>query len=269
MSDTANVARGSYRQHFAESPDTAEPWIVDTEPAHGLSGEPISLRWADWLGELGRREVSVPSDDWSIYREKLLRLLNTAMASKESALWQEHVRRAVDATLQTSAPAWISKEGLELFVSAHQLANTAPLPSADGTWQRPALHSGAGIAEPLPHDDRDLQKALSDLDLLNDEAREEELPEPDVEAVANARTLLPRLYAILRARYQVSPTERRGVAIDAPMKWGASVGVECAPDDTVYCFATIDGNSRRAKFYQMDGLPDVFIEKALRDLAAS
>ena len=52
------------------------------------------------------------------------------------------------------------------------------------------------------------------------------------------------------------------------MKRGASVAVECAPDDTVYCFATINGNSRRAKFYQMDGLPDVFIEKALRDLDA-
>ena len=46
------------------------------------------------------------------------------------------------------------------------------------------------------------------------------------------------------------------------------MAVECAPDDTVSCFATIDGNSRRAKFYQMDGLPDVFIAKALRDLAS-
>ena len=101
---------------------------------------------------------------------------------------------------------------------------------------------------------------------LSEEAREEDLPKPDAEAVANARTLLPELFSIYPVRYRVSPTERRGVAIDAPMKWGASVAVECAPDDTVYCFATINGNSRRAKFYQMEGLPDAFITMALQDL---
>ena len=113
-----------------------------------------------------------------------------------------------------------------------------------------------------------LQETLADLDALGKAATEDDLPEPDPEAVANARSLLPKLYKILPVRYRVTPTERRGVAIDAPMRHGAAVAVECAPDDTVYCFATIDGNSRRAKFYQMDGLPDVFIEKALRDIAA-
>ena len=116
--------------------------------------------------------------------------------------------------------------------------------------------------------DGELQEALADLERLTEAASEEEMPEPDVAAVANARILLPKLFQLLPVRYRVSPTERRGVAIDAPMRWGASVAVECAPDDTVYCFATIDGNSRRAKFYQMDGLPDVFIAKALRDLAS-
>ena len=124
------------------------------------------------------------------------------------------------------------------------------------------------MAELPALDARDLQDALADLDSLSEEAREEELPEPDPEAVANARTLLPRLFSIYPVRYQVSPTERRGVAIDAPMRRGAAVAVECVPDETVYCFAAIDGNSRRAKFYQMDGIPDVFIAKALRDLAA-
>ena len=114
-----------------------------------------------------------------------------------------------------------------------------------------------------------LQETLDDLDELSKAAEEEDVPEPDAEAVANARSILPKLYAILPVRYHVSPTERRGVAISAPMRRGGAVAVECAPDDTVYCFVAIDGNSRRAKFYQMDGLPDEFIEKALRDLAAS
>ena len=121
---------------------------------------------------------------------------------------------------------------------------------------------------PTVADRRLLNDTLADLESICGEAREDDLPEPDADAIANARSLLPKLFEILPVRYRVSPTERRGVAIDAPMRHGASVAVECAPDDTVYCFAAIDGNSRRAKFYQMDGLPDVFIEKALRDLGA-
>ena len=114
-----------------------------------------------------------------------------------------------------------------------------------------------------------LSEAIADLDSLNAEAKENDLPEPDARAIDNARTMLPLLYNILSVRYRVSPTERRGVSIDAPMKHGAAVAVECAPNDIVYCFASIGGNGRRAKFYQMDELPDVFIVKALRDLAAS
>lgn len=129
------------------------------------------------------------------------------------------------------------------------------------TW----LETGVG-EDPILSSFGLLHDALLDLDSIDDAAKEEELQEPDAAAIANARSLLPKLFEILPVRYRVSPTERRGVAIDAPMRHGASVAVECAPDDTVYCFVAIDGNSRRAKFYQMDGLPDVFIEKALRDL---
>ena len=118
------------------------------------------------------------------------------------------------------------------------------------------------------HLDASLLESLADFDNLSEAEEEDDLPPPDPDAVKNARFLLQKLYTILPVRYRVTPTERRGVAIDAPMKRGAAVAVECAPDDAVYCFATINGNSRRAKFYQMDGLPDVFIEKALRDLAA-
>lgn len=113
-----------------------------------------------------------------------------------------------------------------------------------------------------------LRESFRDFDSLDQVAEQDGLPSPDKNAVKNARFLLEKLYEILPVRYRVTPTARRGVAIDAPMKHAASVAVECAPDDTVYCFATIHGNSRRAKFYQMDGLPDVFIRKALQDLEA-
>ena len=68
--------------------------------------------------------------------------------------------------------------------------------------------------------DGDLQEALVELETLSKAASEEEVPEPDADAVENARILLPKLFALLPVRYRVSPTERRGVAIDAPMRWG-------------------------------------------------
>lgn len=114
---------------------------------------------------------------------------------------------------------------------------------------------------------QDLEEALADFDRLGEMALEDELPRLDEGAVANARTLLPKLHAIYPARYHVQPTERGGVSLDPPMKHSRTVSIECAPNDAVYCFAVIDGNARRAKFYQMDGLPDVFMRKALHDLA--
>jgi len=120
-----------------------------------------------------------------------------------------------------------------------------------------------------PRDDKDLRKAFSDFESLTKMAQDEELPTPDPIAVSNARELLPKLYDVLPVRYRISPTDRAGVAIDTPMRWGASVSVECAPSNRVYCFVAIVGKSRRAKFYQMDGLPDGFIRDALRDFSGS
>ncbi len=88
------------------------------------------------------------------------------------------------------------------------------------------------------------------------------------QVVANARTLIPKLWDIHPVRFDVYVSERNGIVIEAPTRPGGSVGVECCERDIVYCFVTIDGNNRYAKFYQMDGLPDPFITKALRDLAA-
>ena len=266
MSDTANVALGAYQRFFVGSPAAAESGPSDTTSVHVSHGEPIPHSLVGELEELHRLEGMVSSDDFSANLKKLIQLLQSATPLNEAGSWSVRAGHGRVAMHYGSVSHWSGKVDLGAVEYGH-LSNTSPFPS--GSISRHALlHSGTGTAKLLPHDDQDLHAALSDLDLLNDEAKEDDLPEPDAEAVANARTLLPRLYAILPVRYRVSPTERRGVAIDAPMKRGTSVAVECAPDDTVYCFATINGNSRRAKFYQMDGLPDVFIEKALRDLDA-
>ena len=104
-----------------------------------------------------------------------------------------------------------------------------------------------------------LREAQDDLDKI---ARTGHVSE---RVLDNARTILPKLHGIAPVRYSVAETERGGIALDIPIKNGASVGVECGEHDVVHCFAVIRGNSRRAKFFQMDGLPDPFIAKALRD----
>lgn len=111
-----------------------------------------------------------------------------------------------------------------------------------------------------------LENAWKELRRVREEAQEDDLPEPDEAAIRNAGVLLPELYATLRGAYHIYPTERGGVGISAPGRRGAAVVVECAPLDRVYCFVTLDGQSRRAKYYQMDGLPDEFIKSALRTL---
>ena len=132
----------------------------------------------------------------------------------------------------------------------------------------PAPRVSIGFRAPS-YGEQSLKEILVDLEHIDEMAKEDDLPEPDGEAVANAYALLPQLYAILPVRYHVSPTERGGVSIDVPMKRGRTVSVECAPNNHVYCFVTIDGNSRRAKFYQVEGLPDPFMERALRDFAGA
>ncbi len=111
------------------------------------------------------------------------------------------------------------------------------------------------------------QQPFPSLEELYQEAEEQELKKPDKKAIENAKTLLPELYAIYPADYCISPTERCGISLAPPWKYRRAVSIECTPDGAVYCFVTMSGKKRRAKFYQMDGLPDTFIKEALRDLA--
>ena len=123
------------------------------------------------------------------------------------------------------------------------------------------------VLDRVAHWDTSLEVSLSGLGQIEAVALAEDLPSPPRSAISNARLLLPKLHRILPGRYDVYPTEQGGVAITPPMRDGASASIECHDNDVVYCFASIDGNRRRAKFYQMDGLPDPFIVRVLRDVA--
>lgn len=132
------------------------------------------------------------------------------------------------------------------------------------TWTRPMVKHVREDAWRYSH--LSLMESLYGLERIRDEARVEELPIPSPSTIDNARLLLPKLHRIHPGFYDVYPTEEGAVAITPPAKKGASASIECHDNNIVYCFASIYGNSRRAKFYQMDDLPDPFIEKVLRDL---
>lgn len=266
MTNRATAATPTFPPFLMGMSAGAEQEFRDYTRADGSSME-VKLPSA---GEAGR--------EWQKHH---LRLLGPDLIPT----YQEFVRRSLATGIQEAAtvmsiPYWgmssgkVTQGGRSCLSVEHihgtqsdEVATAAPQ-SAESAMLDQLLLLNVELAGLRQAYNADLQEALSELETLSEAASEEELPEPDADAVENARILLPKLFALLPVRYRVSPTGRRGVAIDAPMRWGASVAVECGPDDTVYCFATIDGNSRRAKFYQMDGLPDVFIAKALRDLAA-
>ena len=265
MTDSANVANWTVPPFLRGMPLEAEEQFEDYTRADGSSMEPKLPSAGEAGREWQRHNVKVFGSDPTVTYTRLLELALTAESRKGSTLM--------------SIPHWgntdtkvIHNQWWTLLGHLHDVQSDVVATTLAHAAQRTIQDElGAVTLHPVSMrkvNDRELQEALADLEILTEAASEEEMPEPDVAAVANARILLPRLFELLPVRYRVSPTERRGVAIDAPMRWGASVAVECAPDDTVYCFATIDGNSRRAKFYQMDGLPDVFIAKALRDLAS-
>ena len=265
MTDSANVATWTFPPFPMGMPPEAEEQFGDYTRADGSSMERKLPSVGEAEREWRRHELRMFGSDPTASYTQLLRLALATESQEGSTLVSiPHGGNTDRKMVRSQWSFWLRPlDDMQPDVVATALAQAAEHALQDEF--RPDRPHYTAVWQT---DDRELQEVLADLEILTEAAGEEEMPEPDVAAVANARILLPKLFELLPVRYRVSPTERRGVAIDAPMRWGASVAVECAPDDTVYCFATIDGNSRRAKFYQMDGLPDVFIAKALRDLAA-
>ena len=109
-------------------------------------------------------------------------------------------------------------------------------------------------------EDEALVDALEDLELLYDSG--------DIDGMthSNAFRFLRAIHEIYPVPYHIYLSDRKGVAIDAPMKKGAAISFECAPLGALYCFVAINGKRRRAKYYQMTDLPDSFIKQALQDL---
>ena len=112
----------------------------------------------------------------------------------------------------------------------------------------------------------DLACALQELAEVSDYAAEDGMAAPAEIASTNAARLLKAMYAISPRRYGVYPAPDGYVAIDAR---GANDGIAvvmCGSAGEALCFATIDGESRRARYSTTRELPDGFIREALTAL---
>lgn len=112
----------------------------------------------------------------------------------------------------------------------------------------------------------ELAKALQELGEVPADAEEDGLEPPSDVAVANARRLLEAMYRISPRRYTVYPTSDAYIAIDARGVNDGIVVVMCGSDGAVLCLATIDQESRRARYASARRLPDGFIREALHEL---
>ena len=115
----------------------------------------------------------------------------------------------------------------------------------------------------------DLTEALRDLANVPDEAEEKQAPKPSSATLMNAEILLRRMYRMHPIRYSVYPLYDGEVAIDATRPNGESVIVVCLPDGGAICLVGIGLRQRRARYSDMESLPDGFFRDALLELAES
>ena len=115
----------------------------------------------------------------------------------------------------------------------------------------------------------DLCDALSDLDGVRQEAREDGFPAPSDTAAENARRLLHDMYRILPRRFEIYPMPDGEVALDVPGGPSRSVLLLCGSDGGALCSVNMNGAHRRARYSDARELPDGFLRDALAELERS
>ena len=115
----------------------------------------------------------------------------------------------------------------------------------------------------------DLDAALRDAITVENEALAEDFPIPSSIAQANAKKLLPLLYAIASCRFEVYPTPDAEVAIDARWHVGSSLILLCDSQGGALCLVNNRGNSRQASYSNAEALPDGFVREAIDELASA
>ena len=120
--------------------------------------------------------------------------------------------------------------------------------------------------EGFPSPPDDLSEAIDDIDNIVDEACEEGFPSPPDDVISTARRLLKSLHELRPKRFEVYPTPEGEIAIVAPGGPKRSVMALCDPKGEVLCMVNLNGNHRRARYSDANGLPDGFFREALADL---
>ncbi len=116
---------------------------------------------------------------------------------------------------------------------------------------------------PIPPE---LANALQELSEVPADAEEDGLEIPSDLAFNNAKRLLEAMYRISPRQYSIYPVSDGYIAIDTR---SANVGITvvmCGSDGGVLCLATINKESRRARYSTASKLPDGFIREALLEL---
>ena len=117
-----------------------------------------------------------------------------------------------------------------------------------------------------PYIPSDLAEALADLDNVADEAHDEGFEPPPNGVIWTAGRLLRSMYRLRPMRFEVYPTPEGEIAIVAPGGPRRSVMALCEPKGEVLCMVNLNGNHRRARYSDANGLPDGFFREALADL---
>ena len=114
-----------------------------------------------------------------------------------------------------------------------------------------------------------LKSSLDDIDAARQEALEDCTAEPAESSLALAKSLVPKLHAILPGRYDAFPEDSGGITLTAPSsRTGFAVTVECDPNGSVVCLLFSPGRMRKAVYSNAADLPDSFLRDALQALAA-
>ena len=116
-------------------------------------------------------------------------------------------------------------------------------------------------------DPKDLAEALGDLQEVAQEALEEGFQQPTETAVKNAARLVRAIFGVHPCRLEVYPTADGEIAIDAAGEHRGSVILLCAAAGGALCLVNTGNGSHRARYSEVDQLPDWFLSEALAELS--
>lgn len=117
-----------------------------------------------------------------------------------------------------------------------------------------------------PVDPPDLAEAMEELEEVVNEAHDDGFPPPSDAVIGTARRLLREMYSMSPRPYSVYPTPDLEIAIHGQHANSGSILVLCESGGGALCLVSLRRPPRRARYADVNDLPDGFLREALRDL---